>query len=166
MNEENIIVQSDGILRFKGKEYRCALGKNGIAEEKVEGDGKTPKGRFPIREVWYRKDKLGPQAFPFPTHEMTRQDAWCDDPTSPDYNKHVLVDENATESLWREDNLYDVVVVLGYNDDPPIPGKGSAIFMHVARDGYTGTAGCIALSLEDLLKVLSRVTPQTLICVE
>lgn len=166
MNEENIRVQTNGTLHFKGKEYRCALGKNGIAESKIEGDGMTPAGCFPIREVWYRKDKLGALSFPFLTREITRKDAWCDDPSDARYNTHITVGENATESLWRGDDLYDVVVVLGYNDDPPVPGKGSAIFMHVAREGYTGTAGCIALSCEDLLEVLRHATPQTLVCVE
>ena len=166
MDEDTIKVASDGILQFKGKEYRCALGKSGVTKDKREGDNATPAGCFPIREVFYRKDKIGENHFQFRTTVISKNDAWCDDPASLDYNKHIEVDENAPEKLWRDDDVYDVVVVLGYNDSPPIPGKGSAIFMHVAREGYTGTAGCIALSLPNLLEVLHAASTGTRVCVE
>lgn len=162
---DDIVARASGVLFFRGAEYRCALGKNGVAEEKVDGDGKTPNGCFPIRKIFYRKDKLGAHSFSFPTREITRYDAWCDNPNDSRYNTHITVDENATELLWRNDDLYDVVVVLGYNDNPPLPGKGSAIFMHVAREGYTPTAGCIVLALPDLFEVLRGVSPDTHVCV-
>ncbi len=165
---QDIVVHGDGTLVFDGHKYRCALGKGGVTNDKAEGDMATPIGSFAIRSVYYRKDKLGELHFPFRTHFITKHDAWCDDVNDVRYNTHIVIPKDTThdEALWREDDVYDIVVVLGYNDDPPTPGKGSAIFMHVAREGYTPTAGCIALAREDLLKVLQEAHPSSQVVVQ
>ncbi len=164
---EKIIVKPSGKLYWQGKEFRCAIGKSGVSADKKEGDGATPVGCFPIREVFYRADRISKPESVFPTRELTPDDGWCDDSKDPNYNKQVKLPYRASaENLWREDNLYDVIVVLGYNDDPPVPGKGSAIFIHIARENYSPTAGCIALNLNDLLEILKTINKDVLVCVE
>lgn len=164
----NIIVNAGGALYFNDKQYRCALGEGGVRMDKQEGDGATPVGCFPIRKVFYRSDKLGnPPETILPTQALAQDDGWSDDVNLPEYNQLVKLPYNGSrEKLWRDDRLYDIVVVLGYNDNPPIAGKGSAIFMHVAREGYAPTAGCIALSREDLLEILRTADAATQVCVQ
>lgn len=160
----DILVTPDGILQFGGLRFRCALGKGGVRPEadKREGDGATPLGRYPIRQVFYRADRLAPPETRLPLQALTRQDGWCDDPADPAYNRFVTLPYAAShEKLWREDHVYDVIAVLGHNDDPPVPGLGSAIFLHVARPDYSGTEGCVALALPDLLALLAVVKPTT-----
>ncbi len=165
--QKDILVYPSGKLVFNGKEYKCSLGRGGVKKEKVEGDGATPVGCFAIQKIFYREDKLGKLKLAFNTQEIKKNDAWCDDVNDKRYNTHITLaeGEESDERLWREDDLYDVVVVLGYNDNPPVPGKGSAIFMHIAREGYTPTAGCIALSKEDILEILQNTTKETRLCV-
>ncbi len=167
IDNKQIIVYQFCKLKLKGKEYKCALGKKGVTRDKKEGDLATPVGCFLIREVFYRKDRLGEQTFSFKTNVISENDAWCDDVDNKRYNKHIILadSEVSNEKLWREDDVYDVVAVLGHNDNPPVPGKGSAIFMHVACEGYIKTAGCIALSQKDLLEVLKSADPKTKVCV-
>ncbi len=158
---------SRGILKLGSKKYPCALGKGGIASDKQEGDNKSPVGRFNLRSVYYRYDKLRKPIYSkVPLMALLKEDGWCDDPKDPAYNKSVMLPYHASaEALWREDDLYDVLVVLGYNDAPVEPGKGSAIFMHVAKDlddeNYKGTEGCVSLNKEDLLEILPELTPET-----
>lgn len=163
----DIFVDSDGTLTFKGKSYRSTLGRGGVRIDHSEGDGSTPVGCFPIRKVFYRPDKFGsPPESVFTTQALRLDDGWCDDADRPEYNKYVkLPYDGSHEELWRDDHVYDIIVILGHNDSPPVPGKGSAIFMHVAREGYTPTLGCIALSLEDLLEVLRGADVSTKICI-
>jgi L,D-peptidoglycan transpeptidase YkuD (ErfK/YbiS/YcfS/YnhG family) len=158
-----IIVSAPGRLECGGGHYCCALGRAGIVADKVEGDGGTPVGTYPLRYVLYRADRLAaPPATGLPVEALTPDRGWCDDPDHPDYNRPVTLPFAAShEKLWREDGLYDVIVVLGHNDDPPRPGKGSAIFMHVARPDYGPTEGCVALALPDLLELLAGCTPDT-----
>lgn len=164
--DNQIIVYLSGKLVWKDKEYRCALGRGGILDNKKEGDGATPAGSFPLREVYYRADRAIEPETIFPTHAISENDGWCDDPSDSNYNRFVKLPHTARhEKLWREDNIYDVIVVVGYNDDPPIPGKGSAIFIHVARPELTPTDGCIALAEEDLLEILKTVDQETLISI-
>lgn len=166
----NIVVSVDdsgGKLIFNDKTYKCAVGKGGILENKAEGDGATPVGCFPIRKIYYRADRIQNIYTVIPTEALKEDDGWCDDSNDENYNKFVkLPYPVSNENLWREDNLYDIIVILGYNDNPAIPGKGSAIFMHVARPTYSPTAGCIALSQEDLLEVLKNVSGETMVCVQ
>ena len=160
-----IKVFADGYLVFGDKTYRCAIGRGGLVENKKEGDGATPMGCFPIRRLLYRADKISKPESVFETSPITKNDGWSDDVTDPDYNTQVkLPYAYSHEKLWREDNIYNIVVILGYNDDPPIAGKGSAIFMHIARSNYSRTAGCIALSEEDLRDILATVSKNTYVC--
>lgn len=134
----------------------CALGRGGVRLDKAEGDGATPVGSWPLRRVWYRADRLaGAPQTGLAMRRIAEADGWCDDSASPDYNRPIILPHPARhERLWREDSVYDVVVELGYNDDPPVRGRGSAIFLHVARPGYPPTEGCIALALGDVLAFL------------
>jgi len=153
------IARSRGILRFEDREYPCALGRGGVQGTKREGDGATPIGTFFLRQVFYRPDRLPQPASGLPVRALNRDDGWCDDPGHSDYNRLVGLPFQAShENLWREDNLYDVIVVLGHNDDPPKPGLGSAIFIHCAADDFAPTEGCVALAREALVELLPRLT--------
>lgn len=158
---------SRGILKLGNKTYPCALGKGGISFEKQEGDHKSPVGKFRLRSVYYRYDKLDKPIYSqVPMMALLKEDGWCDDPNDAAYNKAVMLPYHASaEELWRDDDLYDILVVLGYNDNPPITGKGSAIFMHVARDledhEFKGTEGCVSLKKDDLLELLPKLTTDT-----
>nr|WP_210286118.1 L,D-transpeptidase family protein [Hansschlegelia beijingensis] len=143
---------------------RCALGPAGIVTRKREGDGATPRADLPLRRVWRRADR-GPRPATALAVRTTRpDDGWCDAPESPCYNRPVRSPFRAShERMWREDGLYDLVVELGWNDRPPRPGRGSAIFMHAARPGFAPTAGCVALAPAALRRLIARLGPQTLL---
>lgn len=154
---------ADGRFEFQGRTLRCAVGKAGAipAAHKREGDNKSPLGVWALREVWYRPDVYpeGPRTA-LPVRATRPADGWCDAPGDPSYNRPVTLPYPASaERMWREDAVYDLVVILGHNDEPPVPGMGSAIFMHLARDGYPGTEGCIALARTDLEAVLAAAQP-------
>ncbi|MCA3280285.1 MAG: L,D-transpeptidase family protein [Roseomonas sp.] len=150
-------VGADGLLRFQGAIYRCAIGKGGIRADKREGDGATPAGFLPLRRVFYRADRLAPPRATAPVAPVAPDDGWCDDPAHPDYNTQIRLPHPARhEELWRADAIYDVIGVLGWNDAPITRGRGSAIFLHLARPGFTPTEGCIALEQRDLLRVLAE----------
>lgn len=153
---------SDGWLAMGVREVRCALGPAGVvaASHKREGDGATPLGIWPIREVLYRPDRGGPPATALPLRALAEHDGWCDAPDDPAYNRPVTLPYPASaEALWREDEVYDLIVVLGHNDDPPVPGLGSAIFLHIARPDYPPTQGCVALARNDLEGLLAMAVP-------
>jgi L,D-peptidoglycan transpeptidase YkuD (ErfK/YbiS/YcfS/YnhG family) len=163
----DIRVGADGILHWRGRRLRCILGKGGVRADKREGDGATPVGCFALRRVFYRPDRVPAPVTGLPVAALTPRDGWCDDPAHPDYNRPVNLPHPARhEAMWRDDHAYDVVVVLGYNDDPPVPGLGSAIFMHLARPDGAGTEGCVALALPDLLEILEHCDAATRLCVE
>lgn len=147
-----------------GKTYRCAIGKNGFSADKKEGDGCTPLGAYSLRECWYRADKIAKPDTKLPLKIIHEDDGWCDDPKHPDYNKHVKLPFSAShEKMCREDDRYDMVIPLGYNDAVIVPGKGSAIFMHVAKPDVSGTEGCVALKAADLLEILRHFDGDTVI---
>lgn len=168
-----LVRASDLTLRVNDITFPCAIGKNGVSANKREGDNCTPLGVFLLRECWYRADRIAAPKTSLPLRIITPNDGWCDDPAHPLYNRHVrLPFEARHEKLWRDDHAYDVIVPLGYNDDPPVPGLGSAIFLHVARahssseavahlNNYQGTEGCVALALPDLLTLLEKVDVNT-----
>lgn len=148
-------VGPDRLFRMDAFQCRAALGEAGITHEKREGDRATPYGRLDLRRVLYRADRLAAPRCAVPVEPIAPEDGWCDDPADPRYNRMIrLPAEARAESLWRSDPLYDVIGVLGWNDAPPVAGRGSAIFLHVARGDYAPTAGCVALALPDLLHVL------------
>lgn len=149
-------------LAWAGRIYPCQVGRNGLAAPgaKREGDGRTPSGIYPLRRVLYRPDRVRPEDLkgPLPRMPLTPEDGWCDDPASPDYNHPVrLPFAPSHEDLWRKDAAYDLVVPLGYNDDPVVKGLGSAVFLHVAGEGPT--SGCVAVSREALLEILATLKP-------
>jgi len=130
---------------------------------KREGDGATPIGAWPLRAVMYRPDRTARPRCALRVSPIRPDDGWCDDPSDRNYNRPVRLPYPAShELLWREDHLYDLVVVLGYNDGPRIRGRGSAIFMHLAAPDFAPTAGCIALREPDLRKLLALAGPHTM----
>lgn len=148
-------VSPDGLLRFRGETLRCALGAGGTRAEKQEGDGATPIGLLPIRRILWRADRGPRPAGALPAEPIAPGDGWCDDQAHADYNRPVRLPHPARhERLWREDAVYDVVGVLGWNDAPVRRGRGSAIFLHVARPGLAPTEGCVALPEKDLRRLL------------
>jgi L,D-peptidoglycan transpeptidase YkuD (ErfK/YbiS/YcfS/YnhG family) len=151
-----------GQLRCDDRVFSCVLGRSGINTEKREGDGATPTGRFPLRRVLYRADRGPAPETGLPLSTIAHDDGWCDAPEDAHYNQPVHLPYPASaESMWRDDGLYDVVVVIGHNDDPVVAGAGSAIFMHVAANNGEPTAGCVALARVDLLEVLKLVDSET-----
>jgi L,D-peptidoglycan transpeptidase YkuD (ErfK/YbiS/YcfS/YnhG family) len=151
--------ETRGLARLGDRSFDCALGRAGLLADKREGDGGTPTGRFPFRRLLYRADRVARIETRLPARHIERDDGWCDDPASPDYNKPVRLPHPAHhEEMWLEAPLYDLVVIIGHNDDPVVPGAGSAVFLHVARDDWGPTAGCIAFKREDLLTILSNVS--------
>jgi len=156
------IVTSAGEFQTPNGVYRAALGKSGIKPEagKVEGDGATPLGEYILRRVLYRPDRGAAPHTALPVRIIRENDGWCDAPEDPAYNRPVRLPYRAScEEMNRTDELYDIVVVLSHNDDPPVSGKGSAVFLHCAKPDYTPTLGCVALSRSDLEAVLAETRP-------
>lgn len=152
------LVFPDGRLLLGARLFRAALGRGGLRSptEKQEGDGATPAALLPLRRVLYRADRGPIPRAAVPREPIAETDGWCDDPAHPDYNRPVRLPHPAhCEELWRGDAVYDIVGVLGWNDAPVQRGRGSAIFLHVARPDYAPTAGCIALAEADLRAVLA-----------
>jgi L,D-peptidoglycan transpeptidase YkuD (ErfK/YbiS/YcfS/YnhG family) len=153
-----------GTLRAAGHVYDCTLGPSGVRAEKREGDGVTPVGVYPLRAIWYRADRIPQPVSTLPLHGIEQDDGWCDAPADPSYNRPVKLPYRASaEKMWRDDAVYDLVVILGHNDDPPVPGKGSAIFLHIANQAFGPTEGCIGLRREDLLTLAALMTPASVI---
>ena len=144
----------------------CALGRSGLSHRKREGDGATPIGRFDLRQIYYRRDRISPPASGLPAQAIATNDGWCDAPRDPNYNRHVNHPYPVSaERLWRDDRLYDVVVVLGHNDRPRIKGAGSAVFLHIAREGFKPTEGCVAVRAGDMRRILPRLSRHTQIVI-
>ncbi|MBT4880132.1 MAG: L,D-transpeptidase family protein [Alphaproteobacteria bacterium] len=166
-----LIVRGNGIGATQGTAqwgkhvFPCALGRSGIQPKVKEWDGTTPIGDFPFRKVYARKDKISLPKTKLPLIVTEENMGWCDDAGDKEnYNRPVELPYNKShEKLWRDDDLYDVVLVIGHNDDPPCPGLGSAIFIHVAREGFSPTEGCIAFKLEDLQMILETATQETIV---
>lgn len=151
-------VPHQGRLIVKTRSFPCAIGSGGLTARKTEGDGGTPIGRWSLREVFYRADRRPRPQTRLPARPIVPTDGWCDAPQDRNYNRIVTLPYPASaEHLWRDDHLYDLIVVLGYNDRPRIQGRGSAIFMHLARSGFPPTEGCLALE-EHHLRLLLRIS--------
>jgi L,D-peptidoglycan transpeptidase YkuD (ErfK/YbiS/YcfS/YnhG family) len=150
------IVMPGGTLTLQNETFRAALGRGGVRADKKEGDGATPVGVLPLRKVLYRPDRGAAPVCSVAVQAIARDDGWCDDPAYPDYNRAVRLPIDASaEALWREDAIYDIIGVLGWNDSPVRPGGGSAIFLHIARIDYAPTDGCVALAADHLRRVLA-----------
>ncbi|WP_284947457.1 L,D-transpeptidase family protein [Acidisoma cladoniae] len=153
----NAILGPDGFLVLGGERYPACVGRAGITALKLEGDGATPAGLLPLRRVLYRADRVAPPKARCPIEPLDSNDGWCDDPRDAAYNRRVrLPYEGRHERLWRDDAVYDIIGVLGWNDEPPIRDRGSAIFLHVTTPARGPTAGCVALDLEHLRAVLAK----------
>jgi L,D-peptidoglycan transpeptidase YkuD (ErfK/YbiS/YcfS/YnhG family) len=162
----DITVDPDGTVEWNGSTMACALGANGVTGDKREGDQATPTGCYSLRRVYYRPDRVEPPTTILPTVAIDPLDGWCDAPDDPGYNTLVRQPYCASfELMWRDDHLYDVVVTVGHNDDPVVAGMGSAIFMHVARPDFGPTQGCVAVTRENLLRILAECDETTRLCV-
>ena len=162
----DLVVDGDGCAAWGAQVFRAALGRAGIARRKREGDHATPQGEFLLREVLYRPDRVGIPRTRLLFRALEPEDGWCDAAGDPRYNRRVRLPYAASaERLWHDDHVYDLPAPLGYNDNPVVPGLGSAIFLHGARPNYLGTEGCIALALEDLLTVLEEADATTRVVV-
>jgi L,D-peptidoglycan transpeptidase YkuD (ErfK/YbiS/YcfS/YnhG family) len=136
---------------------RCAVGRLGIRPDKHEGDRATPAGVMPMRRALYRPDRETRPRTRLAIAPIRPADGWCDAAGDPAYNRPVRLPYGASaEAMWRADERYDLAIVLGWNDDPVVPGAGSAIFLHLATPDFSPTRGCVALSRDDLVKVLAE----------
>ena len=157
-----IIVKKSGYLNYKNFKFRCALGKNGIKKKVKEGDFVTPKGKYKLIKIYYRPDRIKKINSPLKKVRIKKNMGWCDDVNSKYYNKQIKINNKIShEKLYRKDSLYDIIVVLNYNLNPTIRGKGSAIFLHVAKKNYRKTQGCIALKRNELLNLVSKIKKNT-----
>lgn len=155
-----------GALRFGTHRARCALGAAGVTAAKKEGDKKTPLGRFALRRIWYRPDRLLLPPTALEKVKISHKCGWSDDTTQPDYNCPITRPyRHAHETLWRRDRLYDVFIELGYNDAPPEKGQGSAIFLHLEKNNFAPTLGCVAVRLETMDFLLRQIKRDTHICI-
>ncbi len=157
----NVLVKESEVS-FNDTFFNCVFGKNGFSPDKVEGDEKTPIGVFSIDTIFFRADRLDPFKTNLEITPIYENFAWCDDPISPFYNQFITLPfAEGHERLWRDDELYDIVVVLSYNTEPVVKGKGSAIFMHVAKEDMKYTKGCVALEKKDLIALLGLIREDT-----
>lgn len=149
-----------------GVTCQCALGRGGVihALQKREGDGTSPLGKWRMKRVFYRPDRMGRPDTRLPIVPLNEHDGWCDSANHPLYNRPVSLPFAAShERLWREDHVYDLVVELDHNDDPVVPGLGSAIFFHLSRDDFRPTEGCVAIPKDYMLAVLKQATTDSFV---
>lgn len=157
---------TQGILQWAGQTFACALGRGGIVALKREGDGGTPLGRMRLLHGFFRHGRCNAAASPLPFRRAGADDGWCDAPGDRNYNRQVRLPYGAScETLQRRDRLYDCVVVLDYNIRPRRYGRGSAIFFHIAREGFTPTEGCVAVSPQVMARLLPHLTSRTMLVV-
>ena len=157
-----IIVKKSGYLKYNNFKFRCALGKGGIKQKEKEGDFITPKGKFKLIKIYYRSDRVKKINSPLKKIKISKNMGWCDDVSSKHYNRLIKINKKIShEKLYRNDNVYDILVVLNYNLNPIIRGKGSAIFLHVTKKKYKKTQGCIALKKKELLFLISKIKKNT-----
>lgn len=149
-----------GLLLAGGQALVCQLGRNGLAARKREGDGATPRGRFSLLAGMFRSDRMARFASGLSLRPLRRDDGWCDDSRDRRYNRPLRLPSKAGhEALWREDGVYDIVLVTSHNQRPRRSGGGSAIFVHISSAGCGPTAGCIALERQALRRLLPRLAP-------
>jgi L,D-peptidoglycan transpeptidase YkuD (ErfK/YbiS/YcfS/YnhG family) len=155
-----------GWLTAGGQTLPVALGRGGIKANKREGDGGTPKGTFRPRQVWWRADRHPRPRTLLAVRAIGPEDAWCEDPASRHYNHAVRLDRaRGGDRLKRDDHLYDFIVEIDHNTAPRIKGRGSAVFLHLARDNFGPTAGCVSMTKSAMLRLLQRLGPETRIVI-
>ena len=151
-------------MNYKAK---CAIGKRGIGIKRKEGDLITPKGKYKIKYILYRKDRIRKIQSKIKRIAITKSMGWCDDPRSRDYNKLIKLPTNYKyEKLYRKENVYDLILVLNFNMRPIVKKKGSAIFIHIARKNYKKTEGCVAINKISLLKIIKKLKNNTKVLIE
>lgn len=175
IGEENVITircinpsNNQGTVHFAANHLplACALGPTGKSFFKMEGDGRSPKGVWHPKKVFYRPDRTKRPRTRLPIHPIKSQDGWCDASNDRNYNRAVTMPYPASaENLWREDELYNLIIVLDHNSCPRIKNRGSAIFMHVAKKDYPATGGCIAINQDELHRLLPSLTRHTRIII-
>jgi L,D-peptidoglycan transpeptidase YkuD (ErfK/YbiS/YcfS/YnhG family) len=156
-----------GWLTVAGRHLPVALGRGGIKANKREGDGATPRGRFRLIRLWWRPDRMPRPASRLPIRRITRVDGWSEDPADRRYNRPIRLAPGAPgDRLWRDDPLYDLIIEIDHNTRPRVAGRGSAVFLHVAREGFRPTAGCVAFTAAALRRLLPWLGPDTRIEIE
>jgi L,D-peptidoglycan transpeptidase YkuD (ErfK/YbiS/YcfS/YnhG family) len=154
--------KSQGVLTAGALMLPVALGRGGVKANKREGDGATPRGTFTLRRLWWRGDRHPRPRTLLPVRRIRHADGWCEDPRDRRYNQRVAVPEGSkADRLRRDDRLYDFIIELDHNTRPRVAGRGSAVFIHVAREGYAATAGCVALKMPTLRRLIERIGPHT-----
>ncbi|MDO9062194.1 MAG: L,D-transpeptidase family protein [Bradyrhizobium sp.] len=155
-----------GWLTAGGQAIPVALGRGGIKANKREGDGGTPRGTFRPRQLWWRADRHArPRTF-LPVRAIRPEDAWCEDPGDRHYNQPIRLQQGrAGDRLRRDDHLYDFIVEIDHNTEPRIAGRGSAVFLHLARGNFGPTAGCVSMTKSAMLRLLQRIGPETRIVI-
>ena len=152
------IIINNNKLTFGDYKLKCAVGKRGIKLKRREGDNITPKGNYKVVEILYRKDRVSEIISKIKKRPIKKNMGWCNDPFSIKYNRLITFPFNySAEKLYRKDNTYDIIIVLNYNYKPTLKGKGSAIFIHVAKRNYSKTQGCIAIEKKNLIKLISKI---------
>jgi L,D-peptidoglycan transpeptidase YkuD (ErfK/YbiS/YcfS/YnhG family) len=160
-------IRTRGVLRAGHLAIPLALGRGGILANKREGDGGTPRGRFRLIALWWRADRSPRPPTALPARRIGPRDAWCEDPSDRRYNRHIEIPaSDPGDRLRREDHLYDFIVEISHNGRPRIAGRGSAVFVHLARPGFAPTAGCVAMTRGRLRYLLGRVGPETRIVIQ
>ncbi len=155
-----------GWLLAGGRYIKVALGRAGIKANKREGDGATPAGRYRLVRVWWRPDRLPRPRTLLPLKPITRLDGWCEDPSDRRYNRAMRISPGQPgDRLWRSDALYDLVIEIDHNKRPRVSGRGSAVFVHVARPEFAPTAGCVSMPVKTLRQLLARLGPITTITI-
>lgn len=160
------LIYAAGRLAWPGGETRAVCGRGGVRSDKREGDGASPEGTFPLLYGFYRADRIARPESGLAMTALQPDHGWVDDPGDPNYNRLVKLPYAAShETMWMAEPLYDLVVVIGYNTDPVVPGRGSAIFLHVARPDFSPTAGCIAIERDTLARLLGLLGPGSAITI-
>ncbi len=154
--------RTKGILSGPGFSIPISLGRGGIRADKREGDGGTPRGTFRLIRLWWRADRHTRPLTGLPLRAIAPEDAWIEDPADRRYNRHVRrAPGEAGDRLKRADHLYDFIIEIDHNTKPRIAKRGSAVFIHAAREGFSPTAGCVGLELKTLKRLLARLGPKT-----
>tara|TARA_B100001093_G_C26823429_1_gene1012920 strand:+ start:787 stop:1287 length:501 start_codon:yes stop_codon:yes gene_type:complete len=154
-------------LTFKNYKAKCAIGKRGIGLKRKEGDQITPKGKYKINYILYRKDRIKKIRSKLKKIIITKNMGWCDDPKSTDYNKLIKLPSNYSyERLYKKENVYDLILVLNFNMGPIVKKRGSAIFIHIAKKNYKKTEGCVAINKIQLLKIIKELNKKTKVLIE
>ena len=151
-------------LTYNNYKVKCALGKRGIGNKKMEGDLITPRGVYKIKGILYRKDKVKNLITKLRKKAISKKMGWCDDSKSKKYNQLIKLPFKFNfEKLYRKDDIYDIIFILNFNTNPVKKNKGSAIFIHIAKKNYSPTKGCIAIKKNDIKKLARKISKKTLV---